>query len=29
MTSFVTVTLGDVATFIRGITFKPEDVVPV
>jgi len=25
----VTVRLGDVATFIRGITFKPEDVVPV
>lgn len=29
MTLPVTVTLGEVATFIRGITFKPEDVVPV
>jgi type I restriction enzyme S subunit len=25
----VTVTLGEVARFVRGITFKPEDVVPV
>lgn len=29
MTLSVTITLGEVATFIRGITFKPEDVVPV
>lgn len=29
MTLPVTVTLGEVATFVRGITFKPEDVVPV
>ncbi|QRK83719.1 restriction endonuclease subunit S [Pseudomonas granadensis] len=27
MSSFVTLTLGEVATFVRGITFKPEDVV--
>jgi len=29
MTLPMTVTLGEVATFVRGITFKPEDVVPV
>jgi type I restriction enzyme S subunit len=29
MTLSVKVTLGEIATFIRGITFKPEDVVPV
>ena len=29
MNALVTVPLGDVASFIRGITFKPDDVVPV
>jgi type I restriction enzyme S subunit len=29
MTLLATVTLGEVATFVRGITFKPEDVVPL
>ena len=29
MSGLATVKLGDVASFIRGITFKPEDVVPV
>ena len=29
MNAVVTVPLGDVASFIRGITFKPDDVVPV
>lgn len=29
MSSADTVRLGDVAAFIRGITFKPEDVVPL
>ena len=29
MTRVTTARLGDVARFVRGITFKPEDVVPV
>ncbi len=29
MTTSVAVRLGEVAVFVRGITFKPEDVVPV
>jgi len=29
MSAWKTVTLGDVAEFVRGITFKPDDVVPV
>lgn len=29
MRKSVTVTLGEIAEFVRGITFKPEDVVPV
>jgi len=29
MSGGMSTTLNDVATFIRGITFKPEDVVPV
>lgn len=29
MTAWEAVTLGDVAEFVRGINFKPEDVVPI
>lgn len=29
MTASAVVELGDVAAFVRGITFKPDDVVPV
>lgn len=29
MSVYSTVRLGDVASFVRGITFKPDDVVPV
>lgn len=29
MPAFTTVPLGEIANFVRGITFKPDDVVPV
>jgi type I restriction enzyme S subunit len=29
MSAVATVRLGDVASFVRGITFKPDDVVPI